>query len=320
MEIGTQSQLVLFRSKFETIFNQAFNLTVPQVDKYAFFFNSGRVAQVLHRWMNGLRGPREFKGNRVFNNISTSGFTVPNQKWEDSIEIPREDIERDQYNIYEPMTARLAQTAKLHRDLLGAEFLSDALTTATILAYDGISFYGNHTAGNCDRVPKAFFNNKTNVALTGPALKKGIQELRKRKDTQGNKLAAVRAKPLLLVPPDLEFTALELANQTFFPTTQPGSGASSATSQAASGENILKGLFDIVVEPYLKTDKEWHLTLTDPMYRPVIFQMEHEVEMLAPPTYFNAQWSDKDQFVIGTRAFYTVAAALPEFAYGSTGP
>lgn len=321
MEIGTQSQLVLFRTKFETIFNQALVLTEPQVDQYALVHNSGRVEQVIHRWMNGISQVREFKGNRVANNLSTSGFTLANQGWEDTVSIPRVDIERDQYGVYEPMVARLAQTAKLHRDLLGAQFLSNALSSgASYLAYDGIAFYGNHTAGNVGRVTSAQFNNKSTNPLTGPALQTAIAALKNRRDTKGNKLAAaIRSKPLVVVHPSNLFTIQQLANSAFFPITQPGSGASSGTSQAAAGQNPLQGAFDFIVEPYLTTETEWHVMLRDPLYRAIIFQLEKDIEMLAPPTYFNAQWSDQDQFVIGTRAFYTVGAGLPEFAYGSTG-
>ena len=73
------------------------------------------------------------------------------------------------------------------------------------------------------------------------------------------------------------------------------------------------------MSPYLKTDTEWYVTVTGEIYKPILFQLEMETEVLTPPTFFNAQWSDQDTFRIGTRAFYNVATGLPEYAVGSTG-
>ena len=67
-----------------------------------------------------------------------------------------------------------------------------------------------------------------------------------------------------------------------------------------------------MTSPYLKTATEWHVTLADPLYKPMIFQIELEIEFLSPPQFFNNWWSDKDIFRTGTRALYNAAPGLPE--------
>lgn len=315
MELS-HSALVGFRTRYETIFNQAFALAEPKIDKIALVFNSGRVELVNHRWMRGIPQMREFTDSRIFNNVSTDGFTVQNKLWEDTISIQRVDLERDQWGVYSPMVAKLGQTAKLHRDSLGFGLLSSALSNTSITAYDGIAFYGNHNANR-----SVAFNNKATgggSALSETSLITGLTALRNRRDSHGQLLAATSSRPLLIVPPALEFTAKKLANLSFIVSTQPGTGASSASSQASMSENILQGSFDIEVCPYLATSTEWHLTLVDSLFKPIIFQVEQEVEFLGPEK-FPTRWAEQDEFCMGVRALYNAAVGLPDMVYGAVG-
>ena len=314
MEINS-SALIAFRTRYETVFNKAFNLAAPQAEKVCFVFNSGRVEQVMHRWMQGLGMPREFVDERVGTNMTTAGQTVINKMWEKTIDIPKNALERDQYGIYEPHMSRLGQVAKLHRDYLAFAGLSDLIagTSVTGIAansYDGVPFYGSHTIGT------QTFSNVISGSLNQSNLIQAIQSIRNRKDSQGMPLMAASARPLLIVPPALEYTARALATLAWFPTAAPGT---SLTAQGASGENILQGQIDYVVSPFIQTTTEWHITIAEELYKPLILQIEKDIEFLAPPANFNDLWSNKDIYRVGTRALYNVAPGLPEFAVGSTG-
>jgi len=312
MELN-HAQLLGFRTKFETLFNSAFELAQPQIEKIALKVDSGRVELVNHRWLRGLPGMREFTGARVHNNVSTDGMIVKNKLWEDTISIDRVDMERDQFKIYAPLMSRMGETAKLHRDVLGFGLLSSMLSDTSIVAYDGIAFYGNHTANRT-----VSFNNKTTGVLNEINLSTGFTELKKRRDSAGNPLAAIQKKPLLIIPPALSLTAAKLQNQSIIGTTIPNSGAATATNQAVGAENILKGMFDIVESPYLATSTEWHLTLVDPYFKPILWQLEQEIEFIGYEK-FMAEWVNNEKFVNGVRALYNVAPGLPEMCYGSTG-
>jgi len=240
--------------------------------------------------------------------------------WEDTLGIRRVDLERDQYGIYTPLVARIGQVAKQHRDKLVFEQLSDALASATradYKAYDGIAFFGAHRPGTSYAYTN--FTSGGSSALAEGTLSTAIINLRKRTDDKGNKLSAASAKPLLIIPPDLEFTANKLLNQSYYPTTQPGSGASSSSNQAAAGENVLKGTCDVVVSPWLKTATEWHLVMNEsPMFKPVIFQLEQDIEVLSWDKFLH-RWVDFDEMTWGVRALYAVGTGLPEAIYSSVG-
>jgi hypothetical protein len=125
-------------------------------------------------------------------------------------------------------------------------------------------------------------------------------------------------KPLLIVPTALEFTARKLLFLSLTGQTAPGSGASSATNQAVAGDNVLQGMCNLHVEPLLKTDTEWHLTIENSVFKPLVFQVEQDIEFLGYEKFLH-RWSDFDEFVIGTRALYNVAMGLPEMCTGSVG-
>lgn len=315
MELNSNA-IVAFKTKFDTEFNKAFELAATNYEKAAFVMNSGRVETVQHRWMKGFPGMREFVGARVVNNVDSAGFAVSNKLWEDTIGIRRVDLERDQWGIYTPLVGRIGQTAKQHRDKLVFELLSDAIAAASgTVCYDGANFYGAHTRAKT----KFNYNNSSTAALAEASLTAGIVALRKRTDNEGNKLAAATSKPLLIIPPDLEFTAAKLANSSFYPGVAPGASATQSSSNyAAATENVLKGTFDYVVSPWLKTSTEWHLTLVDPLFKPIIFQLEQDIEILAWDKFLQ-RWADYDELTWGVRALYNVAVGLPEMAYGSTG-
>jgi phage major head subunit gpT-like protein len=274
--------------------------------------------------MRAFPGMREFVGARQVNNVSSDGFAVSNKLWEDTIGIRRVDLERDQWGIYTPLVGRIGQTAKQHRDKLVYGLLSAALassTRANYTAYDGSAFFGSHTVKNSLTGASTTYTNVTSgggSTLTAANLQTGIISLRKRVDAQGNKLAAATAKPLLIIPPDLEFTAAGILNTAWYPTTQAGSGNSSAANQVAAGENIMKGVCDVVISPWLSTATEWHLTLVDPMFKPVIFQLEQDVEILSWDKFLH-RWADYDELTWGVRALYNVAVGLPEMVYSSVG-
>jgi phage major head subunit gpT-like protein len=321
MELNSAA-ITAFKTKFDTEFNKAFELAATNYEKASYVFNSGRVETVTHRWMTGLTGMKEFVGARQINNVNSKGFSLSNKLWEDTVGIRRVDLERDQYGIYTPLVSRIGQVAKQHRDKLVFEQLSDAIassTRAANVAYDSQAFFGTHTRSNTSF-------NYTNLAtgagsaLAEASLITGIVNLRKRTDDKGNKLAAASAKPLLIIPPDLEFTAQKLLNSSFYPGVAPGASATQSSSNlVAAAENILKGAADIVVSPWLKTSTEWYLVLNEsPMLKPVIFQLEQDVEIMTWDKFLH-RWADYDEMTWGVRALYNVGVGLPEAVYGSTG-
>jgi hypothetical protein len=140
-----------------------------------------------------------------------------------------------------------------------------------------------------------------------------------RRDYAGNPLQAAQNKPTLVIPPALAFTARKLLNTSWFPTVAPGASATQSSSNyAAAGQNVLEGTCNLVVTPYLLTSTEWHLFISDNVLRPIIFQLEEDLEILSWDKFIH-RFAEYDEFTWGTRALYATSVGLPECVYGSAG-
>jgi len=69
------------------------------------------------------------------------------------------------------------------------------------------------------------------------------------RDDRGRFLGVV--PDLLVVPPDLQWTAMELLESTYWP--EEGAAAARLSS------NVLKGKLDLLVSPYLTDSNDWFI-------------------------------------------------------------
>jgi phage major head subunit gpT-like protein len=129
------------------------------------------------------------------------------------------------------------------------------------------------------------------------------------KDDRGKPLGIV--PDLLVVPPDLQWTAMELLNSSFYPELV----AAAAGSQKLAS-NVLKGRLDLVVSPYLTDTDNWFLLSTKGLVRPVILQSRIPVEFSALEGASEAGFI-RDQYLYGVRARYNAGFGLWQTAFGS---
>ena len=98
-----------FNAAFRSGFGQApedhkvFTMDVP---------SSTRVEE--HGWLGQFPSLREWVGERVIRGIEEHGYRVANKKFESTIEVARDDIEDDQYGVYNPMFEELGRSAAAH--------------------------------------------------------------------------------------------------------------------------------------------------------------------------------------------------------------
>ena len=112
---------------------------------------------------------------------------------------------------------------------------------------------------------------------------------------------------LLVVPPDLQWTAMELLESTYWPGEQ-------SSNKLAS--NVLKGKLDLVVSPYLTDANDWFMLSTKGVIKPVILQSRTPVEFAALEADSESGFM-RDQYIYGVRARYNAGYGLWQMAYGS---
>ncbi len=135
--IINQAAMAGIYKTFSTIFNQALEAAASQVDLVAMRVPStGR--SVDYKWLGNFPMMHEWLGDRVIKDLSGFRYEIINKPYESTIEVDRDDIEDDQIGVYTPMIQGLAQSAKVHPDILAFALLKLGFSTK---CYDGQYFF-----------------------------------------------------------------------------------------------------------------------------------------------------------------------------------
>lgn len=129
--------LKLLFSGFNARFNQGWSRAAQFWPKVAMETTS-TTSEENYGWLGQFPQMREWLGDRVLNNLSTSSFTIVNRDFEQTIEVPRNKISDDQYGIFGPMFDEMGKDAAELPDKLIAELILGGFTS---LCYDGQYFF-----------------------------------------------------------------------------------------------------------------------------------------------------------------------------------
>lgn len=142
MDLNRANLEVLFEN-FRVEWTDAFNAAQETAvyERVAMIVPS-TSSSTLHAWLNQVPIMREWVGDRTINNIESASFVVKNKKYENTIEMTREEIEDDQYGLYTPIVRLMAAQAAANPDAL----LIDTLSTEDNWGGDAAAFYGTARA------------------------------------------------------------------------------------------------------------------------------------------------------------------------------
>lgn len=294
-------------TSFDTIFQQNFKTVAPEWAKIAMLQPSTR-SSLRHAWLDLIAGGglREWVGERVVENISARTIEVTNRKFEKTISIDREKFEDDEIGVFAPAVGMLGVESAIWPDDLVVAALQAGVTTLT---YDGQNFFDvAHPIDMDDPASATQSNNHTGTALTAANFQTVRSTMMSRKG-RNNKPLSIRPN-LLIVPPALEETALQILNAEFI-------APAAAFGQNAAGgfqSNVLKGVADLFVWPRLAgQDTTWYVADVSKPVKPLIFQQRSapEFQFLNRPT--DPEVFMRDEYLFGVRARGEGAGALWQF-------
>lgn len=122
---------------FKAAFAQAFADALVDYDQIVLEVKS-TTATEEYGWLGQTTGFREWIGDRVIQNLKQHGYSIKNRTFENTVGVPREAIEDDQYGVYTPLMAQLGQDAKEHPAELVYALLKDGFNQK---CYDGQNFF-----------------------------------------------------------------------------------------------------------------------------------------------------------------------------------
>jgi len=249
-----------------------------------------------YAWLSSIPGVRQFVDERQANGLREYSFTIENKTWESTIEVERAALEDEQYGQIKLRIQSLAETAARHKDQLVLELVRDGFTNA---GYDGAAFFSDDHPS-----PSGDLSNVAADALSATALQTAITNMAKQTDDNGNPLGIIA--DTLVIPPDLEWKALELV------------GSNLAPESALNAVNPLRGRLDVIVSPYLSDTTNWFVFATKSALKPFILQERIPVEFEALDGKSGSESAFmRDRFYYGVRARYNAGYGLWQLAYGS---
>jgi phage major head subunit gpT-like protein len=116
---------------------------------------------------------------------------------------------------------------------------------------------------------------------------------------QGPDLIPLNFVPnVLMVPPELELTAKQIANSVFYPTNTGAGGGGTAVGPVS---NVMQGQYEVCVNPYLTSSSRWYLLCTSTGVSPLAW-----IERVPPQISYQVNPEDfmvfnRDKFAVGVR-------------------
>lgn len=119
----TAALLAAVFTGFKAAFMGAFGTHTPVWPKIATKVPS-TTREEKYGWLGQLARMREWVGDRVWNSLTTSDYTIKNRKFESSYKLIRDDVSDDQVGILKPFLEDLGQAAAELPDQLVFEALA----------------------------------------------------------------------------------------------------------------------------------------------------------------------------------------------------
>ena len=142
--IINRENLAAVYTGFKTAFNAAFVGVQPMHAQVATTVPSATKTE-NYAWLGQWPKLREWIGDRQIKNLSTSGYSITNRKFESTVGVPRDDLEDDTYGVFTPLFSEMGYAAATHPDELVFALLAAGDTT---LCYDGQNFFDtDHPVG-----------------------------------------------------------------------------------------------------------------------------------------------------------------------------
>ncbi|SRR6266851_655886 len=151
MEITAANLTALFTG-FDVIFQRGFEKPPSYYERIATVVRS-TSRQTTYPWLGRTTKFREWLGSRVVQALETHAYTIANRNFEDTISIDRNDIEDDNYGVYEPIIEQLGWDTKVHPDVLLFSMMKNAVNTpSSVVGFDGQPFFSaTHPVGRSAR-------------------------------------------------------------------------------------------------------------------------------------------------------------------------
>lgn len=281
-----------------TQFNKAFDKAASNWEKTAMLIPSTTLVED-YAWLGQFPSLKEWLDEKTIKTLSAHGYSIKNKNFESTISVRRDNIEDDNIGIYGPAAEDAGNSARVWPDRLVSELKLKAFTS---FCYDGQYFYdtdhpvGDTTVSNTLTAPLS----DASRALADASYGKAREMILTFKDEQGDPMGLMPG--LLEVPPSLEVAARMLLTN---------------DKLADDTPNPYKGTAELLVNPHLKSTKQWFLHVVDRPIKPFIFQQRKAPVFVRQTDMENDDVFMRGIFKFGAEARGNVGYGLWQLSVGS---
>lgn len=264
---------------------------------------------MTYAWMDRIPKLRKWIGPKVPQNLAARGpRVITNDPFELTIQVPKHKIQDDTYGIFAPFAEDMGyQASKWPDDVVGAKLLENPV------CFDGKAFFATDHPVDLDDSTKGTYRNYYSSGKALNATNFGFAKalMRTFKGADGRPIGS--RGTLLVVPPSLEETGMQILNSDYLP--KLADGASIGNGDVGMVQNVWKGGADLVVIDELEEEPTaWYLLDTRKAIMPLVFQLREApmFSALTNPTDPNVFW--QGNFVMGIEARGAADVTLPFLA------
>lgn len=288
-----QANLQGLNVTYSTLFNKSMENTATHRHLVATTVPSGSGKQD-YKWLGSMPGMRKWIGEREIQNLASHGYTIENESFEMTVNVPRNDIEDDQYGVYAPLMSAMGESAAMYPDELVYGMLPLGFKEK---CYDGKAFFAeDHEVGELK------FSNMTKEKLSHESYQRGRTSVMSVTNERGRGLGLV--PDLLVVSPANESMGRQILEADLI----------NGTS------NINKGTAKLHVEPLLAGHPNgWYLLTTNRFIKPLIYQEREKTKFASLTKDTDPNVFMRKEFIYGADGRGNAGFGLWQMAYGSTG-
>ena len=133
MAVVTSSLVSALRVGFQREFQDALSSAPSQWDRLSTRVPSSSAGNT-YGWIGQFPKLREWSGDRSFKNIKEHGYSVMNNLYEATVDIPRTAVEDDDIGVYAPLFREMGYAAGTHPDEIVFGLLKNGMSGT---CYDG---------------------------------------------------------------------------------------------------------------------------------------------------------------------------------------
>lgn len=299
MDINRKNMDSLFAG-FKNNFLTGFELAPETWKKFAAPVQSGSASNI-YPFLEQFGGMTEWSADRQVRNLTSQKIEVVNRDFEETVSIPRNDIEDDQYGIYGTVIAQLGlHAAKIWQDLAVEALLGNPKWI------DGKDFF------SAERVyGESAICNTTTAALSAESYAAARMMMMQYCGHSGKVLGVT--PDLLIVGPKNEAAAFSILKDRMMVRSCTADGVSGV----GTAGNPWNGSAELLVLPELcgEHEDEWFLACTSGVIKPLFVQQRKMPVLTALDRATDENVFNSKEYIYGADARGEAFLAFPHLIY-----